>query len=187
MNNVETFSHVPHIVKRGADWFRSLGTEKSPGTTIFGVSGHVNRPGLYELPLGTPLSEIIFEHAKGLPDGRRVITGVPYIAAVMLIYPFIAPYLPGALGAPPVSIQRVVDHMFFTTEGIFGIPIGVSATFVFLFVLFGAFLERTGLGQLFVDIAMALAGWMTGGPAKVSVLSSAFIGTVSGSSVANGK
>lgn len=120
-----------------------------------------------------------------LEAGRRVIAGIPYIAAVMLIYPFIAPYLPGSLGAPPVTIQRVVDHMFFTTEGIFGIPIGVSATFVFLFVLLGAFLERTGLGQLFVDIAMALAGWMTGGPAKVSVLSSAFIGTVSGSSVAN--
>jgi TRAP transporter 4TM/12TM fusion protein len=120
-----------------------------------------------------------------LEAGRRVIAGIPYIAAVMLIYPFIAPYLPGALGAPPVTIQRVVDHMFFTTEGIFGIPIGVSATFVFLFVLMGAFLERTGLGQMFVDIAMALAGWMTGGPAKVSVLSSAFIGTVSGSSVAN--
>ncbi|MDQ7844511.1 MAG: TRAP transporter fused permease subunit, partial [Armatimonadota bacterium] len=120
-----------------------------------------------------------------LEAGRRVIAGIPYIAAVMLVYPFVAPYLPGLLGAPRVSLQRVVDHMFFTTEGIFGIPIGVSATFVFLFVLLGAFLERTGLGQLFVDVAMALAGWMTGGPAKVSVLSSAFIGTVSGSSVAN--
>jgi NADH-quinone oxidoreductase subunit F len=77
VNNVETFSHVPHIVRRGADWFRSIGTEKSPGTTIFGVSGHVQRPGLYELPLGTPLSEIIFEHAKGLPDGRRVKGVIP--------------------------------------------------------------------------------------------------------------
>ena len=120
-----------------------------------------------------------------LEAGRRVLGVLPFIAAALLIYPFVGHYLPGALGVPPVSAQRVVEHMFFTTEGILGIPIGVSATFVFLFVLLGAFLERTGLGQLFVDIAMALAGWMTGGPAKVSVLSSAFIGTVSGSSVAN--
>ncbi len=120
-----------------------------------------------------------------LEAGRRVLGVLPFIAAALLLYPFIGPHLPGALGVPPVTAQRVVEHMFFTTEGIFGIPIGVSATFVFLFVLLGAFLERTGLGQLFVDIALALAGWMTGGPAKVSVLSSAFIGTVSGSSVAN--
>jgi TRAP transporter 4TM/12TM fusion protein len=120
-----------------------------------------------------------------LEAGRRVLGVLPVIAAALLIYPFIGHYLPGVLGVPPVSLPRVIEHMFFTTEGIFGIPIGVSATFVFLFVLLGAFLERTGLGQLFVDIAQALAGWMTGGPAKVSVLSSAFVGTVSGSSVAN--
>ena len=77
VNNVETFSHVPHIVNRGAEWFRGLGTEKSPGTTIFGVSGHVERPGLYELPLGTRLDEIIFEHAGGVPDGRKVKGVIP--------------------------------------------------------------------------------------------------------------
>jgi NADH-quinone oxidoreductase subunit F len=77
VNNVETFSHVPHIVKNGAEWFRSFGTEKSPGTTIFGVSGHVVRPGLYELPLGTPLDEIIYEHAGGPPEGRQVKGAIP--------------------------------------------------------------------------------------------------------------
>jgi NADH-quinone oxidoreductase subunit F len=77
VNNVETFSHVPHIVRRGADWFRSIGTEKSPGTTLFGVSGHVVRPGLYELPLGTPLSEIVFQHAGGVPGGKRVKGVIP--------------------------------------------------------------------------------------------------------------
>ncbi len=120
-----------------------------------------------------------------LEAGRRLMAVLPAIAAAALLYPFVGQYLPGALAIAKISPERVIEHMFFTTEGIFGIPIGVSATFVFLFVLLGAFLERTGLGQLFVDIAMALAGWMTGGPAKVSVLSSAFIGTVSGSSVAN--
>ncbi len=120
-----------------------------------------------------------------LEAGRRLMAVLPIIAAAALVYPFVGQYLPGALAIPPISVQRVIEHTFFTTEGIFGIPVGVSATFVFLFVLLGAFLERTGLGQLFVDVAIALAGWMTGGPAKVSVLSSAFIGTVSGSSVAN--
>ena len=77
VNNVETFSHVPHILRRGAEWFKSIGTEKSPGTTIFGVSGHVARPGLFELPLGTPLSEIVFEHAGGIPGGRKVKGVIP--------------------------------------------------------------------------------------------------------------
>jgi NADH-quinone oxidoreductase subunit F len=77
VNNVETFCHVPHIVRRGAEWFRGIGTEKSPGTTIFGVSGHVVQPGLYELPLGTPLDQIIFEHARGVPNGKRVKGVIP--------------------------------------------------------------------------------------------------------------
>jgi NADH-quinone oxidoreductase subunit F len=77
VNNVETFSHVPHIVRHGSAWFRGIGTEKSPGTTLFGVSGHVVRPGLYELPLGTPLSEIVFEHAQGVPGGKRVKGVIP--------------------------------------------------------------------------------------------------------------
>jgi len=77
VNNVETFSHAPHIVTNGAEWFRSFGTEKSPGTTIFGVSGHALRPGLYELPLGTPLEEIVYRHAGGVPAGRRVKGVIP--------------------------------------------------------------------------------------------------------------
>jgi NADH-quinone oxidoreductase subunit F len=77
VNNVETFCHVPHIIARGVDWFRGFGTEKSPGTTIFGVSGHAVRPGLYELPLGTRLDEIVFEHAGGVPEGRSVRGVIP--------------------------------------------------------------------------------------------------------------
>ncbi len=77
VNNVETFCHVPHIVNQGAEWFRSIGTEKSPGTMLFGVSGHVVRPGLFELPLGTPLDEIIFEHAGGVSDGRKLKGVIP--------------------------------------------------------------------------------------------------------------
>ncbi len=76
VNNVETFAHVPFIVNRGAEWFRSIGTEKSPGTTLFGVSGHVQRPGLFELPLGTPLREVI-GHAGGVRDGRALKAVIP--------------------------------------------------------------------------------------------------------------
>ncbi len=77
VNNVETLCHVPHILARGVDWFRGIGTEQSPGTTLFGVSGHVVRPGLYELPLGTRLDELVFEHAGGVPAGRKVKAVIP--------------------------------------------------------------------------------------------------------------
>jgi NADH-quinone oxidoreductase subunit F len=77
VNNVETFSHAPHILKHGAAWFRGFGTEKSPGTTVFGVSGLVQRPGLYELPLGTRLDEIVFQHAGGPLPGRKVKGVIP--------------------------------------------------------------------------------------------------------------
>jgi NADH-quinone oxidoreductase subunit F len=77
INNVETMAHVPHIIGRGVDWFRSIGPEKSTGNTLFGVSGAVVRPGVYELPLGTPLREIIFEHAGGLPPGRTLKAVIP--------------------------------------------------------------------------------------------------------------
>jgi NADH-quinone oxidoreductase subunit F len=77
INNVETMSQVPHIVGKGVDWFKSIGTEKSTGNTIFGVSGCVVRPGTYELPLGVPLREIIFEHAGGLRPGRTLKAVIP--------------------------------------------------------------------------------------------------------------
>ncbi len=101
------------------------------------------------------------------------------------MYSYFGPYFPGFLAHRGYSIQRIVSHMYFTTEGILGIPLGVSASFIFLFILFGAFLEKTGIGKLFIDIADAIAGWAAGGPAKVAVITSALEGTVSGSSVAN--
>ena len=91
----------------------------------------------------------------------------------------------GPLAHRGLTIKQMVGHLFFTTEGVFGIPMGVSSTFIFLFILFGAYLEKTGLGKFFIDIANAIAGWASGGPAKVAVISSALQGTISGSSVAN--
>ncbi len=84
-----------------------------------------------------------------------------------------------------IALPSLVGHLFYTTEGIFGIPVGVSSTFIFLFILFGAYLEKTGMGQFFIDLANAIAGWASGGPAKVAVISSGLMGTVSDSSVAN--
>ena len=77
INNVETLSLIPAIVERGAEWFKSIGPEKSPGPKIYGVSGHVNRPGLYELPMGTTAREIIYEHAGGIRDGRKLKAFIP--------------------------------------------------------------------------------------------------------------
>jgi TRAP transporter 4TM/12TM fusion protein len=121
-----------------------------------------------------------------LEAARRVV-GLPIvcIAGSFLVYAYFGAYFPGFLSHRGYSIERIVSHMYFTTEGILGIPLGVSATFVFLFILFGAFLEKTGIGKLFIDIADAIAGWAAGGPAKVAVITSALEGTVSGSSVAN--
>lgn len=121
-----------------------------------------------------------------LEAARRVV-GLPImiIASSFLAYAYFGAYFPGFLSHRGYSIERIVSHMYFTTEGILGIPLGVSATFIFLFILFGAFLEKTGIGKLFIDIADSIAGWAAGGPAKVAVITSALEGTISGSSVAN--
>ena len=120
-------------------------------------------------------------------EAARRIVGLPIVVVVLcfIAYGFFGPYMPGPLAHRGLSLQQMVGHLFFTTEGVFGIPMGVSSTFIFLFILFGAYLEKTGLGKFFIDIANAIAGWASGGPAKVAVLSSALEGTISGSSVAN--
>lgn len=120
-------------------------------------------------------------------EAARRIVGLPIVIVVLcfLAYGFLGPYMPGPLAHRGLTINQMVGHIFFTTEGVFGIPLGVSSTFIFLFILFGAYLEKTGLGKFFIDIANAIAGWASGGPAKVAVISSALQGTISGSSVAN--
>ena len=120
-------------------------------------------------------------------EAARRIVGLPMVCVVLafVAYAFAGPYMPGVLAHRGLTLEQLVGHLYFTTEGIFGIPLGVSSTFIFLFILFGAYLESTGLGKFFIDLANALAGWASGGPAKVAVLSSGLMGTVSGSSVAN--
>ena len=124
-----------------------------------------------------------------LMEACRRVVGLPIliIVSIFLLYTLYGHVIPlnNILHHRQISLGRAINHMFFTTEGIFGTPIGVSATFIFLFILFGAFLEKTGVGRMFIDLANAVAGKRIGGPAKVAVISSALQGTVSGSSVAN--
>ncbi|WP_320633544.1 TRAP transporter permease [Pyramidobacter porci] len=132
----------------------------------------------------------IFVGAVGMllvMEACRRVVGWPIviIAAVFILYASWGKYMPGFLNHRGYSIKRIVSQLFFSTEGIIGSPLGVCASFVFLFILFGAFLEKTGIGQFFTDIANALAGSVPGGPAKVAVITSALQGTVSGSSVSN--
>lgn len=121
-----------------------------------------------------------------LEAARRVV-GIPItvISITFLLYAYFGPYMPGFLEHRGVDLERIIRSMFFTTEGILGTPLAVSSTFIFLFLLFGAFLVKTGVGNYFNDLALTIAGRRTGGPAKVAIFSSALQGTISGSSVAN--
>ncbi|GIN67800.1 TRAP transporter permease [Bacillus sonorensis] len=120
-------------------------------------------------------------------EATRRAVGLPItiIAGLFLLYGLYGSSLPGFLSHNGLTLERLIQTMYFTTEGILGTPLAVSSTFIFLFILFGAFLVQTGVGQYFNDLAVAVAGRSTGGPAKVAIFSSALQGTISGSSVAN--
>ena len=155
----------------------------APAYIVIAYQSLVLRSGLVsgtDLVIGTAGIVLVIEAA------RRVV-GLPMVCVVLafLLYAFVGPYMPGVLAHRGLTLSQLVGHLYFTTEGVFGIPLGVSSTFIFLFILFGAYLESTGLGKFFIDLANSIAGWASGGPAKVAVLSSGLMGTVSGSSVAN--
>ncbi|MEZ4630334.1 MAG: TRAP transporter large permease subunit [Deinococcales bacterium] len=126
---------------------------------------------------------------------RRVIgPTITMIAVVFMLYamagakgslPFLGKYLGGILAHKGYSSERIIGQLYLGQEGIFGTPLGVAATYVFTFIIFGAFLEVTGAGKFFIDIAYAIAGRQRGGPAKAAVVSSALMGSISGSAIAN--
>ena len=117
---------------------------------------------------------------------RRVIgTFMTFICLAAIAYAYYGPYMPELIVHKGYSIERIATTLWLTTEGIFGLPIGVAATFVYVFVLFGAVLEATGGGNFFIDLAYALTGRFSGGPAKTAVVASGFMGSVSGSAVGN--
>ena len=121
-----------------------------------------------------------------LEAGRRVLGfALSVIAIVFLSYDVLGPYMPELIIHKGASLNKLAGHMFLTTEGIFGVPLGVSTGFVFLFVLFGSLLDKAGAGEYFINLAFAMLGKFRGGPAKASVVASGFTGIMSGSSIAN--
>jgi TRAP transporter 4TM/12TM fusion protein len=122
-----------------------------------------------------------------LLEATRRALGLPMVivAAVFLVYTFGGPYMPDLIAHKGASLNRAMTHQWLTTEGVFGVALGVSSGFIFLFVLFGSLLDRAGAGNYFITSAFALLGHMRGGPAKAAVVSSAATGLISGSSIAN--
>lgn len=116
---------------------------------------------------------------------RRVVGNLAALALVFLAYNFFGYLIPGAFGHPGYSWNRVVEHMFWGSQGLLGVGVGVSATYIFLFVLFGAFLKYSGFSDFINDLALTLVGRTAGGPAKVSVIASALMGMINGSALAN--
>ncbi|MDN5335894.1 MAG: hypothetical protein PWR02_920 [Synergistales bacterium] len=133
-----------------------------------------------DIYLGVVMTILVIEATR-----RTVGWPLPIVAIVALLYAVSGPYLPGMLAHPGFPISELAPYMYLRTDGIFGVPLGVSASFIFLFVLFGAILNVSGAGQFFIDLALALTGRSRGGPAKAAIVSSALMGSVSGSSVAN--
>jgi TRAP transporter 4TM/12TM fusion protein len=122
-----------------------------------------------------------------LLEATRRVLGLPMVvvATVFLIYTFFGPHMPDLIAHKGHSLARVASHQWLTTEGVFGVALGVSSGFIFLFVLFGSLLDKAGAGNYFIKSAFALMGHMRGGPAKAAVFSSAATGIISGSSIAN--
>ena len=154
---------------RGIEW---MGVEE--------MTFRMGNPNRWDILFGCVLIVLVLDIAR-----RTLGWILPLIISIFICYALFGPYFPGLLKHPGVKFNTFVSSMYFPQEGIFGVTLWVVSTIVFHFVLFGVIAQRTGLGQLFIDNATILAGRYTGGPAKVSVVSSAFFGTISGSSVAN--
>lgn len=166
------------------DWiFAALASSFSLYLLLFFDGIFIERPGQHtpvDLMFGVIAIAMVIEATR-----RTMGIFLPLLAVATLLYGIFGPYLPGGLAHRGYSVPRVVAHLYKGTEGIYGIPVGVVATFVFHFVLFGIMAQLTGLGQLFVNLATIAAGRFAGGPAKVSVVSSGLFGMISGSAIAN--
>jgi len=140
----------------------------------------VGNPLPIDVFMGSVLIVVLLEATR-----RSMGWPLPVIAVLFMAYAYWGQQMPGILVHPGASWTNIVNHLYLTSQGIYGTALGVIATYVFHFVLFGVMATRIGLGQLFIDLASAAAGRYAGGPAKVSVLSSALLGSISGSSIAN--
>jgi len=151
--------------------YRAISGERYP--YISGLS-------VAETVLGFGFAVVVIEAAR-----RTMGWGMAIVAIVFLAYPFIGPWLPGVLHHGGQSFENIVDGLVYTTDGVFGIAIGISATFIVLFIIFSAFLEASGFGDFMLAFAKGVAGTARGGPAKMTILASALMGMITGSAVAN--
>jgi len=144
------------------------------------IADRVGAPILQDFVVGVAGLLLLLEATR-----RSLGPALMIVATVFLAYTFLGPYMPSIIAHKGNSLSEVVNHQWVTTEGVFGIALGVSTSFVFLFVLFGALLDKAGAGNYFIQVAFSLMGHMRGGPAKAAVVSSAMTGLISGSSIAN--
>ncbi len=176
-------------IKREADWKRVVSW--GLGLLGAGVAAYqwiefdalllrAGDPTDLDLAIGVGALVVLF-----LAAWRIMGPALPLIAGSFLLYCLFGQYLPAPFNHRGYGLGQVIDHMAFGTEGIYGIPVYVSSTYIFLFILFGAFLEKAGMIKLFTDVSLGLVGHARGGPAKVAVISSGLMGTISGSGVAN--
>jgi TRAP transporter 4TM/12TM fusion protein len=133
-----------------------------------------------DMAVGIAATLLVLEAAR-----RTIGASLSIVAIVFIAYALAGQWLPGWLHHRGLSLEIAIDQTYFTTEGIFGVPLAVAGTYVILFIIFGAFLEKSGAGQFFMNFANAIAGGARGGPGKVAVVSSSMFGTISGSAVAN--
>jgi TRAP transporter 4TM/12TM fusion protein len=137
-------------------------------------------PSSADVWIGVVMIILLLEAAR-----RALGSALPILGIIFLAYSFLGPYMPEILRHRGIPLDYVINDQYLSTTGIFGVPLAVSTDFVFLFVLFGALLDRAGAGKYFIDVAFAGLGWMRGGPAKAAVVASGLTGMVSGSSIAN--
>ncbi len=145
-------------------------------TAVAKRGGYLNKT---DLAVAFILLVVIFE------AGRRACRSLMYLGLIFLLYNFLGRFIPGDLGHVGFSLKRVLSHMVWGSQGVFGVGIGVSATYIFLFVLFGAYLKYSGFSQFINDVSLTLVGRSAGGPAKVAVIASALMGMINGSAIAN--
>ncbi|MBW1788811.1 MAG: TRAP transporter permease [Deltaproteobacteria bacterium] len=150
---------------------------------FFDLDGIFDRQGdwsAWDLRIGIALVMLVLEAT------RRVIgLNLMIIACLFLLFGYFGPWMPELFVHKGYSIERIATTLSLTTEGIFGLPLGVAATFVFIFILFGAFLDKTGAGNFFINLSYSITGRFSSGPAKTAVVASGFMGSVAGSAVAN--
>jgi TRAP transporter 4TM/12TM fusion protein len=140
----------------------------------------IANPTALDLSFGAVTTLLVLEATR-----RTAGPALPIVALCFIAYAFLGPWMPGALAHPGIPIDQFIGMNYLFTEGIFGAPLGVSATFVVIFIVFGAFLEESGGGRFFIDLACSAFGAVRGGPAKIAIVASGFFGMISGSAVAN--